>query len=162
MSRSKQVLGLIGWLVLAFLAAAIGARASIQAGDFYQQLVRPSWAPPAQVFGPVWSTLYLMMGIASWLIWRTRDQRSIRSLALYVIQLAVNALWSWVFFAWHEGRWAFVVIIVLWFLILATTVSFWRIRALAGALFLPYLCWVSFASVLAYHVWRLNPKLLGD
>jgi tryptophan-rich sensory protein len=161
MSLRKQILGLIGWLMLAFIAAAIGAVASVQAADFYQGLVRPSWAPPAKVFGPVWSVLYLMMGISSWLIWRTRDLRSALPLTLYVVQLAANALWSWLFFAWHQGQWAFVEILVLWGLIVATTISFWRIRSLAGVLLLPYLLWVSFASGLAYNVWRLNPNLLG-
>lgn len=153
--------GLIAWLLLAFLAAGIGAVASIQAADFYQGLARPSWAPPGMVFGPVWSVLYLLMGISSWLIWRTRDSQTALPLALYAVQLAANALWSWLFFAWHQGQWAFVEIIVLWVLIVATTISFWRIRPLAGVLLIPYLLWVSFASVLAYYVWRLNSNLLG-
>ena len=161
MSVSKQVVGLIVCLVVAFAAATVGAVASIRAADFYQTLVRPGWAPPANVFGPVWSALYLMMGISSWLIWRTRDTRSTTALGFYVVQLAANALWSWLFFAWHQGRWAFIEILVLWVLIVATIVSFSRIRPLAGVLLLPYLLWVSFASVLAYTVWRLNPELLG-
>ena len=161
MSLRRQLFGLIAWLTLAFFAAAIGAAASIQAADFYRELVRPSWAPPANVFGPVWSVLYLMMGVSSWLVWRARHPKSVLALTLYVAQLAANALWSWLFFAWRQGRWAFVEILVLWLLIVVTTISFWRIRPLAGVLLLPYLLWVSFASVLAYNVWRLNPKLLG-
>ena len=161
MSPSKQVIGLIGWLTLAFLAAAVGAVASVRAADFYQELVRPSWAPPARLFGPVWSVLYVSMGISSWLVWREHQSKSRGPLALYVVQLAANALWSWLFFAWHQGQWAFVEILVLWILIVATVALFWRIRWLAGVLLLPYLLWVSFASILAYCVWQLNPKLLG-
>lgn len=162
MSGLKQTLGLVGWLLLGFVAAAIGAVASVQAASFYQQLAQPSWAPPSSVFGPVWSALYALMGLAAWLVWREggwRRQRGV--LALFVIQLALNALWSWLFFAWHRGGLAFADIVLLWLLIVATLIGFWRARPLAGALLLPYLCWVSFASALNFAVWRLNPQILG-
>lgn len=162
MSGTKQIIGLLGWLLLSFAAAAIGALASVQAATFYQQLAQPSWAPPSSVFGPVWSVLYALMGIAAWLVWRDggwRRQRGV--LALFVIQLAVNALWSWLFFAWHHGALAFIDIVLLWLLIVATVIGFWRVRPLAGALLLPYLCWVSFASALNFAVWHLNPGVLG-
>ncbi|WEN15695.1 tryptophan-rich sensory protein [Rhodanobacter sp. AS-Z3] len=162
MSHAKQITGLIGWLVLSFIAAAIGAFASVQAASFYQQMVQPSWAPPSSVFGPVWSLLYALMGVAAWLVWREggwRRQRGV--LALFIVQLALNALWSWLFFAWHRGALAFGDIVLLWLLIAATLVGFWRVRPLAGALLLPYLCWVSFASALNYAVWHLNPQILG-
>jgi len=158
----KQIIGLVGWLLLSFAAAAIGAVASVQAATFYQQLAQPSWAPPASVFGPVWSVLYALMGIAAWLVWRDggwRRQRGV--LTLFVVQLAVNALWSWLFFAWHHGAPAFVDIVLLWLLIVATVIGFWRVRPLAGVLLLPYLCWVSFASALNFAVWHLNPQILG-
>lgn len=161
MPRSKQIAGLIGWLALAFVAAAIGAIASTRAPEFYQALIRPSWAPPAALFGPVWSVLYLMMGVASWLVWREGSGNTRGALRLYLVQLALNSLWSWLFFAWHQGRWAFFEIVVLWVMILATVVAFWRIRLLAGVLLVPYLLWVSFATALAYTVWTLNPVLLG-
>jgi benzodiazapine receptor len=161
MPRSKQIAGLIGWLALAFIAAAIGAVASTRAPEFYQSLIRPSWAPPAALFGPVWSVLYLMMGIASWLVWREGSVNTRGALRLYLVQLALNSLWSWLFFAWHQGRWAFFEIVVLWVMILATVAAFWRIRPLAGVLLVPYLLWVSFATALAYTVWTLNPTLLG-
>lgn len=162
MSGTKQIIGLIGWLLLSFAAAAIGAAASIQAAAFYQQLAQPTWAPPSSVFGPVWSLLYAMMGIAAWRVWREggwRRQRGV--LALFVLQLAVNALWSWLFFGWHRGALAFADIVLLWLLIAATTVGFWRVRPVAGALLLPYLGWVSFASALNFAVWHLNPGMLG-
>lgn len=162
MSGLKQAMGLIGWLLLSFAAAAIGAVASVQAASFYQQLAQPSWAPPASVFGPVWSVLYALMGIAAWLVWCDGGRRRQPGvLALFVIQLAVNALWSWLFFGWHHGALAFADIVLLWLLIVATVIGFWRVRPLAGALLLPYLCWVSFASALNFAVWHLNPGILG-
>lgn len=162
MSGFKKILGLACWLLLSFAAAAIGAVASVQAASFYQQLAQPAWAPSASVFGPVWSVLYAMMGVAAWLVWRQggwRQQGGV--LTLFVIQLAVNALWSWLFFAWHHGALAFADIVLLWLLIVTTVVGFWRARPLAGALLLPYLGWVSFAAVLNFAVWHLNPQTLG-
>lgn len=160
--KRKQIAGLVGWLVVVVMAAAIGAAASIHAGPFYTQLVRPGWAPPPSIFGPVWTVLYALMGIAAWLVWRVAGLRAARSaLTLFLAQLAPNALWSWLFFAWHRGALAFADIIVLWALILATVFVFWRIRPLAGALLVPYLLWVSFATALNYSVWQLNPQALG-
>ncbi|MEO6927418.1 MAG: TspO/MBR family protein [Rhodanobacter sp.] len=162
MSRTQQALGLLGWLVLSFAAAAIGAVASMQAAPFYRHLAQPAWAPPPWVFGPVWSVLYALMGIAAWLVWREGGWHRRRGvLALFVAQLALNALWTWLFFGWHRGALAFADIVVLWVLIVATMIGFWRMRPLAGALLLPYLCWVSFASALNFAVWQLNPQILG-
>jgi len=159
---AKQVLGLAGWLALVFVAATVGAAASINAGVFYAQLVRPEWAPPSWVFGPAWTVLYVLMGIAAWLVWRVEGYRAARgALALFLVQLALNALWSWLFFGWHRGALAFVDILLLWVLIVATLIAFWRVRRLAGVLLLPYLLWVSFASALNYAVWQLNPQSLG-
>jgi Tryptophan-rich sensory protein (mitochondrial benzodiazepine receptor homolog) len=155
-------MGFAGWLVVCFVAAAIGGAASVQAGPFYTQLVRPEWAPPASLFGPVWTVLYALMAIAAWLVWRVNGFRAARrALTLFLVQLALNALWSWLFFGWHRGGLAFADIVVLWALIVATVIAFWRIRPWAGALLLPYLLWVSFASALNYSVWQLNPQLLG-
>ena len=162
LSVQKQIIGLIGWLAVCYCASAIGAVASIQAKSFYAQLVQPNWSPPAWVFGPVWTTLYTMMGVAAWLIWRSGGFRKNRqALTLFLIQLAINSLWSWLFFVWYLGVLAFADIIVLWILIAATIVSFWRVRPLAGALLIPYLLWLSFAAVLNYSLWRLNPQVLG-
>ena len=161
-SGKRQVLGLVGWLLLVFVAGAIGAAASVQAATFYATLAQPSWAPPAAVFGPVWSVLYVLMGIAAWLVWRRGGwaaQR--RALTVFVAQLALNALWSWLFFGWHLGAAAMLDIVVLWVLIVVTVAMFWRARPLAGLLLLPYLAWVTFASALNYAVWQLNPQALG-
>lgn len=160
-SKSKQVLGLAIWLILTFAAAAIGSAASVESGAFYGQLARPFWAPPAWLFGPAWTILYILMAISSWLVWRTGGFGSNRTaLSLFVVQLAVNALWTWIFFVWRQGALAFAEILVLWVLILWTTLVFWRVLPLAGALLLPYLAWVTYASALSFTIWRLNPLLL--
>src|SRR6185369_2052992 len=160
-STQRQIAGLAGWLVVSFVAAAIGATASIEAKAFYAELVRPGWAPPSWLFGPVWSVLYFLMGLSAWLVWRKSGFKPARTaLVLFLLQLAANALWPWLFFAWHQGAVAFGEILVLWLLIVATVASFWRLNALAGALMLPYLAWVTFATALTLAVWRLNPGLL--
>jgi translocator protein len=157
-----QILGFAGWLLVSFSAAAIGAIATSSAGSFYQQLIRPGWAPPASVFGPVWSALYLLMGIAAWLVWRERGFGGARpALSLFLVQLVLNALWSWIFFAWQRGAWALGEVLLLWVVILATLVAFWRVRPLAGLLLAPYLAWVTFAAALTFVLWRGNPDALG-
>jgi tryptophan-rich sensory protein len=161
-ARNVRLLGLLGWLALVFVAGAIGALASISAADFYTQLDRPAWAPPASLFGPAWTVLYVLMAVAAWLVWRARGFAGARvALTLFIVQLAFNALWTWVFFEWRRGALAFVVVVVLWLLIAATLVAFWRQHRLAGILLLPYLAWVSFASALTWSVWQRNPSLLG-
>jgi tryptophan-rich sensory protein len=162
MPTRHQLAGLIAWLAACFAAAAIGGIASIQAASFYAELVRPEWAPPATWFGPVWTVLYTLMGIAAWLVWRVGGFRAARSaLTVFLVQLALNALWSWLFFRWMLGALAFVEIVLLWLLIVATLAGFWRISRAAGALLVPYLLWVGFATALSWSVWRLNPGALG-
>ncbi|TFW10142.1 tryptophan-rich sensory protein [Oxalobacteraceae bacterium OM1] len=151
--------GLLGWLLLAFAAGGLGAVASIDAAAFYAQLSRPAWAPPAGVFGPVWTLLYALMGVAAWLVWREGGVRQ-RALALFVAQLAANALWSWLFFAWHRGAGAFAEVIVLLALIGMTIVAFRPVSRPAAVLMLPYFAWVAFASLLTWAVWRANPGML--
>ncbi|HET6646402.1 MAG TPA: TspO/MBR family protein [Pyrinomonadaceae bacterium] len=161
LTKQKQIVGLVAWLIVSFIAAAIGGAASIQAGPFYTQLVRPDWAPSPTIFGPVWTVLYVLMGIAAWLVWRVGGFGAAKfALTLFLVQLAPNALWSWLFFGWHRGAFAFADILLLWALIVATLIFFWRIRPFAGALLVPYLLWVSFASALNYSVWQLNPQVL--
>lgn len=160
--KHKQIGGLVAWLAICFIAASIGAAASVQAGSFYTQLARPEWAPPSGWFGPVWTILYVLMGISAWLVWRTGGFRSARTaLTLFLVQLGFNAIWSWLFFGWHLGALAFMDVILLWGLIVATLVAFWRIKPFAGVLLIPYLLWVSFAAALNYSVWQLNPQVLG-
>lgn len=162
MSRKSLALGLVGWLGVCFAAAALGGVASANAGDFYESLAKPSWAPPSSVFGPVWTVLYLLIGVAAWLVWKRAGFRDGRgALMLFLAQLAANALWTWIFFAWRQGALAFAEILLLWILIVWTTVRFWRITPLGGALLLPYLAWVSFAAALTYAVWQRNPQILA-
>jgi tryptophan-rich sensory protein len=161
-SVQKRLFGLVGWLAVSFAAAAIGGMASADAGEFYEQLSRPAWAPPSWVFAPVWTLLYLLMGVAAWLVWRERGFRRARTaLLLFLMQLAVNALWTWLFFAWHLGALAFGEVLILWILVLCTVLVFWRVRPMAGALLIPYLGWVSFASALTYAIWQRNPAVLA-
>lgn len=157
-----QVVALIGWLVLCYTASALGALGSFQAQAFYGQLVQPSWAPPPWLFGPVWTLLYTMMGVSVWMIWRRGGWASNRfAIGSFCVQLVVNALWSWVFFAWQLGGAAFVNIVLLWLLIALTIAVFWRTSKLAAVLLIPYLLWVSFAAVLNLSLWIANPHILG-
>lgn len=151
----------MGWIVLTVVGAVVGSLGSLDAPTLYGQLARPAWAPPAWLFGPAWTLLYTLMAVAAWLVWREQAARGRRlALTLYVVQLAANALWSWLFFAWRQGGPAFVESLVLAALVAATLVAFWRAKRVAGALLLPYLGWVCFASALTYSVWQRNPSLL--
>lgn len=163
MSRPHPVLGFLAWLALCIATSAIGALASVNARSFYAELVRPDWAPPGWLFGPVWSALFFAMAVAAWLVWRVPTASPARSVALrlFVVQLVANALWSWLFFAWRLGGVALAEVLLLWLLIACTLVAFWRIRPVAGWLLVPYLGWVTFAAALNYTLWRLNPTLLG-
>lgn len=161
-SERREWLGLAGWIGLCFLVAALGAVASAQAKTFYGQLAQPVWAPPPYLFGPVWSVLYLLMAIAAWLVWCRGGFAAQRiALWLFIAQLLPNALWSWLFFAWQQGALAFLDIALLWSLIAATAILFYRTRPLAGVLLVPYLAWVTFASALNLSLWQLNPQVLG-
>lgn len=149
-------------LLLVAFVGALGAWASIDARTFYASLTKPAWAPGAGAFGPVWTLLYLLMGIAAWLVWRSGGGigQAAEALVPYVVQLALNALWSWIFFRGHHGAFALVEICLLWFAILVTLVQFWRVLRAAGLLLLPYLLWVSLATALTAATWHLNPGLL--
>jgi benzodiazapine receptor len=154
-------LALLGWLALCYAAAAVGGAASMNSSGIYSVLDRPAWAPPSAVFGPVWTVLYALMGVAAWLVWRARGwSRASGPLLLFVAQLMLNALWTWLFFAWQQGAWAFADIALLWLLLVATVLAFWRVRPLAGMLLLPYLAWVSFACALSWSIWQRNPQVL--
>lgn len=159
-SRVHPGLAFAGFFGLTFVAAALGAIASVDAREFYGGLTKPAWAPPAALFGPVWTVLYALMAVAAWLVWRERGwARGRGALGLFVVQLAFNAAWSWLFFALHRGGWAFACIVVLLVLIAATLAAFARIQRVAAALLVPYLLWVAFATALNWSVWRSNPLL---
>lgn len=158
MSGRWKWLGLAGFVVVCLGAGGLGAMVTTPAIDgWYHTLAKPAWNPPDAVFGPVWTTLYVAMAVAAWLVWRQGGLGEARvPLLLFAVQLALNVAWSWVFFGAQQPGWAFVEIVVLWLAIVATTVSFWRRSRAAGWLLVPYLGWVSFAAVLNFTIWRLN------
>ena len=161
MSTGKQVAGWFGWVLITLAAGWVGnALSGVMESQFYQQLSRPDWAPPASVFGPVWTSLFVMMGTAAWLVWRERGFAGARiPLVLYLVHLIFNAAWTGIFFGLEAPGWAFAEILVLLAMIVALIVLFVRVRTLAGVLLVPYLLWVSYATALTFALWRMNPGL---
>ena len=154
-SATRAALALAGWLLLTFAAAALGGFS--RPGEWFAALSKPSWNPPGWIFGPVWSALYTIMAIAAWLVWRRGGFTGQRvALSLFLLQLFFNALWSPLFFGLHQLALAFMDIALLWLALLGTVIAFWKVRPLAGALLLPYLAWVTFASALNFAIWQLN------
>jgi tryptophan-rich sensory protein len=146
-------------IVATQLAGAVGALTMGNAiSEWYVTLVRPELAPPNWVFGPVWTLLYLLMGIALYLVWRkglvTKGVRL--AISLFVFQLVLNTLWSYLFFGLHDPRAAFIEIVLLWSAIVATIIVFARVSRTAAWLLAPYIAWVSFAAYLNYSFWMLN------
>jgi translocator protein len=156
MGGAKKWLGLVGWLAVSYSASLVETVATEP--SFYQTLDRPAWAPPASLFGPVWTLLYALIGVAAWLVWIERGIGGARgAFLLFFAQHLLNALWSWLFFGWERIGLALVEIGVLWVLILLTTFAFHRHRPVAGLLLIPYLIWVAYAAALNFALWRLNP-----
>ncbi len=150
-------LGLIVLIAVCFAAAGLGGIATTPKIDnWYATLEKPSWTPPAWIFGPVWSLLYLSMAIAAWLVWRRHGWAATVPMILFGIQLLLNVSWSWLFFGLESPGLAFAEILALWTAIAATAVAFWCWSTVAGILLTPYLAWVSFAAVLNFAIWRLN------
>jgi tryptophan-rich sensory protein len=149
----RSILALVGFVLAAFVAGAVGAR--FTPGAWYAELTKPSWNPPSWVFGPVWSTLYLLMGIAAWLVWKRAGFGL--PLLFWGLQLVVNALWSYLFFGLQRPDLALIDIVLLLGLIVATLAAFRPVSPVAAALLLPYLLWVAFATALNLTLWRLNP-----
>lgn len=153
--RKGRWLALAGWLALCFGAAAFGGL--FGPGEWYAKIRKPSWNPPNWIFGPVWTTLYIMMAVAAWRVWRLDGSGGRRkALALFLAQLALNAAWTPLFFGLRQPGLAFAEIVLLWFAIGATTAVFIKLDRVAGWLMVPYLAWVSFATVLNAALWRLN------
>jgi translocator protein len=152
----RSILGLAGWLATSFAAAWIGSR--YMPGVWHASLAKPSWNPPNAVFAPVWTVLYVLMAVAAWLVWRAAGFAGAGvALTLYLVQLSLNALWSYLFFGLHRPGLALLDICALWGVIFVVAVLFWRESWSAGALMIPYLAWVAFATVLNFALWRLNP-----
>jgi benzodiazapine receptor len=155
MSFQKSFLGALGALVLTFGAAYVGSRFPVD--EWYSSLTKPPWNPPNWLFGPVWSVLYLLMAVSAWLVWRKEGvSGAILPLSVFLVQLMLNAAWSWLFFGLNEPVLAFIEILGLWLAILVNIILFWRISSISGILLLPYLAWVTFAAFLNYTLWRLN------
>jgi len=147
-------------IAIAELAGVIGSffTANSVSTWYATQLVKPSWNPPSWVFGPVWITLYAMMGIAAYLVWsRGLERKEVKiALGVFGVQLVLNAIWSIIFFGIQSPGWAFVEIVFLWVAIVATIAVFARISKPAAWLLVPYILWVSFAGFLNYTIWDLN------
>jgi benzodiazapine receptor len=155
-NSSHTSLMLVVWVGLCFVVAFLASR--YQPGIWYEGLIKPGWTPPNWVFAPVWSLLYLLMGIAAWLIWKQGGFAAAAwPLGFFLLQLILNGLWSWLFFGRHLIGAAMIDIGLLWVAILITMILFWNRQPAAGIMFLPYLLWVSYASTLNFALWRLNP-----
>jgi translocator protein len=155
-NKPSELPSLLVWLALCLAAGWFGSH--YQPGAWYAQLQKPSFNPPAWVFAPVWTALYVLMAVAAWLVWRERRRAQVYpALALFIVQLGLNAAWTWIFFGWQRPGAALLEILALWLALLATLLAFRRVRRTAGLLLWPYLLWVSFAAALNFQFWRLNP-----
>jgi tryptophan-rich sensory protein len=154
-SRTRDVLGLTAFVVLCFGVSVLGGRAARSAlAEWYPALAKPPWTPPGWVFGPVWTLLYPMVAVAGWLAWR--EGRARLGPLVYLLQLALNAAWPWIFFAERRPDLALLCIAALCLAILATIAAFSRLSRGAALLLVPYLAWVVFAAVLNHAIWRMN------
>ena len=155
-----SVLKLLLAVGVSFCASFVGSAATFPGDSFswYEALKKPIFTPPGWVFGPVWTILYLMMGIAAFLVWQKGVPKSHVRVALvcFMVQLVFNAAWSVIFFGFHSVGLALLEIIFLWLAILATIASFWRVDRVAAGLLLPYIGWVSFAVILNAGIYLLN------
>ena len=157
-TRAEDLLGLGAFVALCLVISAIGGWITAgSVGTWYQTLQKPVFNPPNWIFGPVWTALYILMGIAAWRVWRTTVRDTARApLAVFALQLAVNLGWSVTFFGFRNLGLAVAVILILDLLVLATALMFRRIDRLAAMLLWPYLAWIAFATMLNITIWRLN------
>lgn len=157
--RPRTILLAALWIAASLLAGVVGTMLGGPMPDpWYEDLAKPAFNPPGWIFGPVWTTLYILMGIAAWRVSLAKPSPLRRTaLIVFVAQLALNAAWSGIFFGLHEIGWALADLATLWVLILATIVLFARLSRLSAVLLLPYLAWVTFAGVLNFTLWQLNP-----
>lgn len=153
--RWKDLLALAGWLLLTLLAGAFGSQ--FQPGEWYADLQKPTWTPPSWLFGPVWTALYVTIGLAAWIVWRNHGFRGAAwALGLYIFHLILNGAWSWLFFGLERPGYALAEIVVLWISIQVMILLFFRRSVTAGWLLIPYLGWVTFAMALNFALWRMN------
>jgi len=157
--QASDIVSLVVAVVIPLVVGGLGGIATAQSiPTWYQDLNKPAWNPPGWLFGPVWTVLYILMGIAAWLVWRQGwDNPQVQgALAIFGVQLLLNLFWSLIFFGLHSPGWAVLEIVILWGFILATTIQFYRLEPVAGLLLVPYQLWVTFATVLNATVWQLN------
>jgi len=157
--QASDIVSLVVAVVIPLVVGGLGGVATASAiPTWYQGLNKPAWNPPNWVFGPVWTLLYILMGVAAWLVWRQGwDNLPVRvALAIFGAQLLLNLFWSLIFFGLRSPGWAVLEIVILWGFVLATTVQFYRLDSIAGLLLIPYQLWVTFAAVLNAAVWQLN------
>ncbi len=157
--NTKDIRHLVIAIIIPQAAGLIGTVFTTPAiPTWYAALTKPALNPPSWVFGPVWTTLFVLMGIASFLVWRHGwNNKNVKvALSLFGVQLVLNTLWSIIFFGTQNPGLAFAEIIVLWLAIVATIITFARVSKTAAWLLLPYLCWVSFAGYLNFAIWQLN------
>ncbi len=157
--KLNEIPKLIASLFIVFISGAVGTVATLpQITTWYAALAKPSWTPPNDWFGPIWTTIYILIGIALFLVWRQGlERRDVRfTIGIFAVQLFLNILWSLVFFGLHSILGGFILICLLWIAILANMIAFYVISKPAGLLFIPYIIWVSIASYLNYSVLLLN------
>lgn len=156
--RVRRAVMLGVFVSLSLGAGTIGGRLVPPAlGSWFAQLRRPAWTPPISTFAFIWTAVYILMGVAAFLLWdEVGFQEGEAALLLFFIQLALNAAWGWIFFGLQLPGAAFADNVALWVVVLVTTIAFWRLRRAAGAMMVPYLAWVSFVIVLNATIWRMN------
>ncbi|MEQ8189637.1 MAG: TspO/MBR family protein [Candidatus Eremiobacterota bacterium] len=154
----KKITILILFLVICFLTAAFGSYFTVKSvSTWYLTIEKPLWNPPSWVFGPVWTILYILIALSGWLVWMKGSEKPVRIvLFLYFIQIFLNAIWSPIFFGLHNPFLAFIDICLLWIFIVIYMYFSCKISLPACILFIPYLAWVTFASILNFAIWRLN------
>ena len=153
--RVRNALAWLGWVALTFCAPLLSIGS--MPDEWYAALRKPSFNPPSWIFGPAWTILYFLMATAAWLVWKTPPKPArTGALIAYLAQLVLNAAWTPIFFRFHEIGWALLVVIALWNAIAMTIGQFRKCRPLAAALLVPYIAWVTFATILNFSLWRLN------
>ena len=157
MTRIRSAGLLLAFVVICLFVGTSASWVTMQSVQtWYPTLDKPVWNPPAAVFGPVWTVLYILMGVAGWLVWTAGTEERRKAMIPFGIQLALNAAWSFLFFGLQRPGWAALEIILLWLAIVWTVMVFRKVRTSAAMLLLPYLFWVTFAAALNITIWRLN------
>ena len=157
-STCRKWVELFSCLIVCLGAGGVGALLTNPEIDgWYRELAKPSWNPPNSVFAPVWTLLFILMGIALWRVRQSPFCPGVKYAQIsFGIQLVLNVAWSGIFFAMHQPFWAFIEILFLWMAILVTLVLFFRVSRFAGFMLVPYLAWVTFATILNFSIWQLN------